>query len=785
MWQAAFVHALVATSDASLAGRLEVILARLGYSSVVEAEPATLIDALLRKPANIVLVDWDSLWPAALDLTEPLRSSPGRPLVVAITRRPIEHSAELVGAGIAFLDANDSEPMLTLRISVISARSFRNRESEDVALLAEASAVFASSLDFETTLRNIARQAVAWLADFCVIYVVTDGRVERAEVVHRDPALQPAANRFKGTRLHAGALAVEVIQTGRPMIVAELAEAIAQRDEFGDPEKAEALRILRPGSAIILPLLAHGRVEGAITLGSERAGRYGEAEQTFASELAARAALAVSNARLHRELTLSENKFRALADATFEGIVVHERGNIVLVNKTFADMLGYSAEEMIGTPVFDTVTPEDRERVRAIVERGTLEPYQAYGLRKDGQTFPAEILAREAEYQGRRVRMAAVRDITERQKLQARIMLSDRLSAMGTLAAGVAHEINNPLSFVSLSIDFAQSRLGGKEPEVERALGDAAAGAERVRRIVKDLRTLSRVDEDRRLPTDVRGVLEASLSIASNELRHKARVIKELFAVPAVAASEWRLGQVFLNLLVNAGQAIAEGAPDQNEVRVRTLVRDGQVVVEISDTGAGIPAEILERIFDPFFTTKPAGVGTGLGLSICQNIVHELSGRIEVASAPGKGTTFTVLLPPAHEDQPRRASAEPAAPPGRRARVLVVDDEPLLRAALLRLLTPAHDATAVASAKDALTLLAKGERYDVLLCDLMMPGMTGEDLHEELKKLAPALAAHTIFLTGGAFSGRAADFLQRIPNPRLEKPFHPDELLAAIARMSA
>jgi CheY-like chemotaxis protein len=263
--------------------------------------------------------------------------------------------------------------------------------------------------------------------------------------------------------------------------------------------------------------------------------------------------------------------------------------------------------------------------------------------------------------------------------------------------------------------------------------------------------------------------------MAWNEIRHRARLVREFGPVPAVIANEARLGQVFLNLLMNAAQAIPEGHVAEHRVRVVTREQGDRVVVEIIDTGAGIAPDVRERIFDPFFTTKPVGEGIGLGLSICHGIVANLGGEIQVESAPGRGSTFRVLLPASNRvrvDDPSRPPRTLLPP--RRARVLLVDDEANLRTSLGQILGAEHEVREAASGAEVLELLRGGERYDVLLCDLMMPEMSGIDLFDAIERLDDAQARRVIFLTGGAFTPRAQEFMARVPNPRLEKPFDID-----------
>jgi PAS domain S-box-containing protein len=390
--------------------------------------------------------------------------------------------------------------------------------------------------------------------------------------------------------------------------------------------------------------------------------------------------------------------------------------------------------------------------------------------------------------------IGANRDVTERRRTEAelrrageRLALAGRMASVGTLAAGVAHEVNNPLAYVIANLasaNEAAEACAAACPDLRQSLREARDGAERVRQIVAELRTFSRPDQSARGPVDVRRVLDAAVNLARHEIRHRARVVKEYADVPCVVANEGRLAQAFLNLVVNAAQSIPEGQVDANAIRVVARPVDGRVAVEVSDTGVGIPAEHLDRIFDPFFTTKPVGVGTGLGLSICHGIVASLAGEIRVQSTPGRGSTFTVLLPAGAAPPP--ASERPPgapAPPGRRGSVLVVDDEPALASSLRRLLARDHDVVTAGSAQAALDLVAGGARFDVILCDLMMPEITGMDLHERLSHLAPHAAAVMVFMTGGAFTDRARAFLDDPARRRVEKPFEPDAVRALVREL--
>ena len=385
----------------------------------------------------------------------------------------------------------------------------------------------------------------------------------------------------------------------------------------------------------------------------------------------------------------------------------------------------------------------------------------------------------------------------EHKELQSKLAQHDRLASLGTLAAGVAHEINNPLAYVLLNLTFLQEHLpslvdaldrGARPANLEQrkqelfvAIAHARDGAERIRGTVKGLKTFSRPEDESLSPVDVRHVMDSSIGMVMNELRHRAKLVKDYSDVPTVLANEARLGQVFLNLLLNAVQSLPGGASGgKQEIRVVVKPVDERVVVEVRDTGQGIPADIRGRIFEPFFTTKPIGVGTGLGLAICHGIVTALGGNLVVESEVGKGSVFRVDLPAKTRAQPVPRPKQANGPALPRGRILVIDDEPIICFTIERLLSADHDVTALTSAEDALTRIERGERYEVILCDLMMPEMDGAELYERLRAKYPDQAARMVFVTGGAFTPRGQELLARVPNPRVEKPFDVESLLRLI-----
>ncbi len=512
------------------------------------------------------------------------------------------------------------------------------------------------------------------------------------------------------------------------------------------------------------------------------AGRRGAARRRATQE-AARAERAALEARVEI-LSRHANDMMLLAD---------ERQVVVDVNERVTELTGFSREELLGRPVRqlrDPATVADFDaRTGEEIEKGGLI-FETRYQRKDGSTFPVEVSVRTAVTGGRRFFQAVIRDISDRRRLELQLQLADRMATVGTLAAGVAHEINNPLAYLTANLDYALAELAagrGGDPEVRGALAEARDGAERIRGIVAGLRSFARGQDSARELVDVRRTLQTTVAMAQTEIRQRARLAMELGEVPPVLGSEHRLGQALLNLLVNAAQAIPPGDPDRHLVQASTAVaEDGRVAVEIADTGAGIPAAALPRIFDPFFTTRPVGTGTGLGLAIVHGIVHDMGGEVRVRSEPGAGSIFTVLLPPAHAPAADPAAAGPASPPPRAAdpagpaRVLLIDDEPLVLRAVERTLSPPHQVTTVADAAEGLRLAEAGG-WDAILCDLMMPGLSGMELHARLQASRPGDAARVIFLSGDTFSDGAREFLERVPNARVDKPYEPATLRAAVA----
>lgn len=385
----------------------------------------------------------------------------------------------------------------------------------------------------------------------------------------------------------------------------------------------------------------------------------------------------------------------------------------------------------------------------------------------------------------------AARRHEERQDMESRLAFADRMASVGTLTAGVAHELNNPLMYVLSNLHLTREELdGGSEAGwIDRArqqLDEAIQGATRMQHIVRDLKTFSRADDEQRGNVSLEGVLESSINMCWNEIRHRATLVRDFAEAPAVDANESRLGQVFLNLLINAVQAMPERSVSVNRLIVRTYTDEaGWAVVEVSDNGTGIKAEWTSRVFEPFFTTKSVSEGTGLGLAICRNLVRDAGGTIDVSSELGVGTTFVVRLPRSTRvDAPHATKLPSSVKPSSRATVIVIDDEPLVGRSIRRALR-GHDVEVFASGTEAIARLCSDAPYDVVFCDLMMPEVSGIEVYQQVAAQRPDLAERFVFMTGGAFTSAARAFLDATPLVCLEKPFELRQIRDLVAERAA
>ena len=506
---------------------------------------------------------------------------------------------------------------------------------------------------------------------------------------------------------------------------------------------------------------------------------------------------AVSVCRDITDYKRAQQDFRRVIEASRDGVGVHRGGHWVYVNPALLDALGYAGrDELQSVPIAKLLHSTDGTRHQWLYDapdESASQFTEMRFLRQDGESVTMEVSrAKLADFEGGEAMLVTFRNVSERKRLESQLMISDRMASLGTLAAGVGHEINNPLAAVRMNLELAVQQLGALPPSGPLSaaldmLGAALGDADRVRDIVRDLKIFSRAEATELLPTDLHSVLDSILRMAWNDIRHRATLVKDYApCLRPVLAVEARLGQVILNLLMNAAQAIPEGQSGLHRIVIRTVQDGDWVSFSVQDTGQGISPEVMSQMFSPFFSTKSVGEGSGLGLSLSHRIVADLGGTISVSSESGRGATFTVRLPalgptPAPISAPPRIAA--AAAVGRR--VLVVDDEESICQCVKLALGRQHLVDVCSDGAEALQRLRQGEPYDLILCDLMMPKLSGIQLFEIVQQETPQQTERFVFMTGGAFTSAGRAFLDTVSNVVLEKPYSIAELRAVVAERLA
>lgn len=426
------------------------------------------------------------------------------------------------------------------------------------------------------------------------------------------------------------------------------------------------------------------------------------------------------------------------------------------------------------------------------------ETHSQRWMRVDGTMIDVDVQLGVIRLQNADAYVVMVRD----GGVAARAKRTDQLALIATLSAGIAHQLNNPLAYVLANLNFLAEEIppflresaatfDTKQHEILTdmlgAMADAREGAERIARVVRDLRECARADDERRDLVDVRALLDTACANAAAELGNRGRITKRYESVSLVEGSASRLTQAFTALLRNAVQSIPEGAVAQLEVGVRTYLdpNDGSVLIEVSDTGCGMGPSVQSRIFDPFYSRKPIGEATGLGLTMVLAIVHGANGTISVESEEKVGSTFRIRLPSAAARSSVRESIMTPEEPAVRQRLLIVDDELTLLSSLRRALGSDADVELARSAEQALEMLARDDHFDVVLCDIMMPEVTGIELFERVSQSHPHLRERFIFMTGGTPSVSTQEFIDGVELPYLEKPFDMRQLTKLLRRVKA
>lgn len=509
-------------------------------------------------------------------------------------------------------------------------------------------------------------------------------------------------------------------------------------------------------------------------------------EQGFTGNFAVRRTLA-HRAERDAALAIAHHEFRSVLAATPDGVAVLRDGQIYFTNDAFLSMVRRSEQSVIGLTYVDLVHPDDRAQFLVEHEKSVARVRM---MRGDGSPRFAEIsTAGAVSFEGKPAMILLSRDLTDQQVAEEQLARAEKMSALGALAAGVAHEINNPLAYVLLNLHYLQQSTTLQGPALD-ALHEAADGSRRIQQIVRELRSYARADgPGPPEPVNIAKAATSAINIAQNEIRHRARLERNFEGDLHALAREGPLVQMLVNLLVNAAHAIPALDGATHVIRVSSAaLSESRAVLEVSDTGVGIAPSALAHVFDPFSTSKRRGEGSGLGLAISKRIVEGFGGQISISSGLGEGTTVRIELPRAPcYSRDREVSAMPrerhsAARP--KPRLLIVDDELTVARALKRVLTQ-YEITVVGDPNEAVGLLRIERSFDVILCDLMMPGVTGPELYQGACSLHPALQSRFVFMTGGAFADWAREFLERTRCPILHKPFSLEDVCEIVERILA
>ena len=591
-------------------------------------------------------------------------------------------------------------------------------------------------------------------------------------------------------------LAGQVFRTGKP--------ARLDKHSYGGALKVKTGFLVR--ALLQVPLTVGKRVIGVLGVDNQQANRvFTENDQYLLAALADYAAIALENARLYDEVKRSETRYRDLFANAYDLIfTLDRRFNIQSVNKVGPALTGYTLDELHGRPLASICTApsweEAEQQFTNLMAGRAIQPFELLLTPKDGERIILEVSARLLR-EGQRIGgiHCIARNLTERRRLEEQLLQAEKLSAIGQLVAGVAHELNNPLTSISGYTQLLLREKGLNETARED-LTHIHTQAERAARIVQNLLVFAREHKPERRQIDLNDVLRDTLALRAYQLRvDNIHITLEFTSnLPHTIADPFQLQQVVLNLINNAHQAMVERG-GVNRLTLRTALSNREtsdggsgapaVQFSVGDTGIGIPANSLTRIFDPFYTTKPVGQGTGLGLAICFGIIQEHGGRIWAESDLGKGTTVFVELPirtlatEAGQDEILSDDAGEKALVS--ARMLVVDDEEPVSSLLARLLRDlGHTAVVVNSGAEALATLER-ETFDLVLTDVKMPGMTGFELYQAINYRDPELATRIIFVTGDTLSAATQARIAQSGNPFIAKPFKIEQLETLVRMLLA
>lgn len=490
----------------------------------------------------------------------------------------------------------------------------------------------------------------------------------------------------------------------------------------------------------------------------------------------------------------TQHGLQHLIERNLDGVLVLQDQQIVFANRSLRRETGWKKRDLLNRTLSHLLPDEDQDLADAtLIAQESQQGLEINLKRADGSLSLNEVRASEIEYGDGPAMMLTFRPVpaVSAKTATERALLADRMITIGTIAAGVAHEINNPLAYVMANLEMLQldlseladDRVNEHLPLVQTSL----EGTQRIRQIVTDVLSFSRAAEEKEEVLNVQDLLETSIRMSWNQIRHRASLVREYSDIPGVTGNSARLGQVFLNLLVNAAQAIDEDDDGQHQIGVRTQRNGDWVRIEVFDTGQGIPNDALPHIFTAFFTTKPSGKGTGLGLSFCKRVVEEMNGEITVISELGSGTRICIDLPAA-EEAPASTEAQTSMPPiatrPTARKILVVDDEAAMAKSIAFILR-GDEVVQAQTALEALHILDADPSFDAIVCDLMMPHHSGAKLYPMLTEQHPQMTHRVGFVTGGSFTEQTRRFMENTRCPVLLKPFRARDLLDMVASLCA
>lgn len=633
-------------------------------------------------------------------------------------------------------------------------------------------------------------------------------RDERSNELYLRAAKNVGEQRAQHLRLPINdGLAGQVVRTGKAVRI--------DKAPTGTSLKVKTGFFVR--SIIQVPLTVGQNVIGVLAVDNQQIDRpFSENDQYLLSALADYAAIAIENANLYQQVKRSEERYKDLFTNAYDLIfTLDQRLHITSINKVGQELTGYEIDELVDQPLQSLCRAESWQQAQPLLmdllAGDTISLFELELVRRDRERVYLEVSARPITDGAVHLGIHCIaRDVTERRSLELQLIQSEKLSALGRLAAGVAHDVKKPVATInlyaqSLLRETSLSELARSDIQVIRSQSEWASN------IAQSLLDFARQRKPERTTVNLNDLLKSIVGLCTFQLKSdNVKVVYQLDPdLPTTIVDPQQIGQVFMNLINNADQAMTATSSSRtltlqtSLARVQRELMDGErtsvnddnntassneievLRVCVSDTGSGIPADVLTKIFDPFFTTKSEGQGTGLGLSISFGFVREHDGRIWAESTPGVGTTMIVDLPlvseldlaiPSLFPETDQSSAETT----KAYRILVVDDDETTRTLIARLMTSlGYKAEIVASGEEALKALER-ESADLILTDVQMPGMSGFELYQAVQQRAPELADRMVFVTGDALNSATQSRITQLGNAYIAKPFENNHLQALV-----